>query len=197
MIKVAITGNIGAGKTTFANLLIEKGFVVVNADKLAKDLMNSNVQLKKSLVKNFGDDIYKNSILDSKLLSQRVFFTEEKTKLLNRIVHPVVIKEIENIFSKNQNQKFIFVEAALIFEAKMEKMFDYVIVIAADEELRIKRGMENLKISEDEIRVRMKAQITQEEKITKGDFAFQNNGTIEELKIKAELFLSLVKVRDD
>ena len=79
----------------------------------------------------------------------------------------------------------------------MEKMFDYVIVIAADEELRIKRGMENLKISEDEIRVRMKAQITQEEKITKGDFAFQNNGTIEELKIKAELFLSLVKVRDD
>ncbi|MBA4250328.1 MAG: dephospho-CoA kinase [Chlorobiaceae bacterium] len=197
MIKVAITGNIGAGKTTFANLLIEKGFVVVNADKLAKDLMNSNVQLKKSLVKNFGDDIYKNSILDSKLLSQRVFFSEEKTKLLNRIVHPVVIKEIENIFSKNQNQKFIFVEAALIFEAKMEKMFDYVIVIAADEELRIKRGMENLKISEDEIRVRMKAQITQEEKITKGDFAFQNNGTIEELKIKAELFLSLVKVRDD
>ena len=124
MIKVAITGNIGAGKTTFANLLIEKGFVVVNADKLAKDLMNSNVQLKKSLVKNFGDDIYKNSILDSKLLSQRVFFSEEKTKLLNRIVHPVVIKEIENIFSKNQNQKFIFVEAALIFEAKMEKMLD-------------------------------------------------------------------------
>lgn len=197
MIKVAITGNIGAGKTTFANLLIEKGFLVINADSLAKDLMNSNVQLKKSLVKNFGDDIYKNSILDSKLLSQRVFFSEEKTKLLNRIVHPVVIKEIENIFSKNQNQKFIFVEAALIFEAKMEKMFDYVIVIAADEELRIKRGMENLKISEDEIRVRMKAQITQEEKITKGDFAFQNNGTIEELKIKAELFLSLVKVRDD
>ncbi|MDP1995413.1 MAG: dephospho-CoA kinase, partial [Ignavibacteria bacterium] len=111
---------------------------------------------------------------------------------LNELVHPVVIKEINELMKLHRKEKIIFVEAALIFEAKMENLFDYIVLISADEKIRIERTIQREKISSEEVKRRMKFQIPDELKKEKSDFTFYNNGTLGELEQKANLLLQLL-----
>ena len=93
MLKIGITGGIGSGKSTVANLFEVLGIPVYNADLAAKRLMNEDVALKEKIKQQFGDDVYKNEKLDNKYLAQIVFSSEEKLHLLNSIVHPATIND--------------------------------------------------------------------------------------------------------
>ncbi|MCK9209317.1 MAG: dephospho-CoA kinase [Ignavibacteriaceae bacterium] len=192
LLKVAITGGIGSGKSTFADFLSAKGYPVIKADILAKKLYVTNEQLKRKIIAEFGNEVYPNGIFDRVALYQKAFINDEKIKLLNEIVHPVVIDEIKKIISRYEEEEIVFVEAALIFEAKMENLFDYVVVITAEEYVRILRTAEREKIPDEEIKQRMKYQISDEAKKEKADFTFYNNGTIAELEQKANLLLQLI-----
>ncbi|MDP3150595.1 MAG: dephospho-CoA kinase [Ignavibacteria bacterium] len=192
LLKVAITGGIGSGKSTFANLMLAKGYPVIKADILAKELYVTNEELKQKVIAEFGDEVYPDGSFDRIALYQKAFRDEEKVKKLNALVHPVVIKEINKLMSFHQNEKIVFVEAALIFEANMEKLFDYVILITADEKIRIDRTMKRENISSYEVKQRMKYQMPDEIKKEKSDFTFYNDGTVAELEQKANLLLQLL-----
>jgi len=195
LLKIGITGGIGSGKSTFADLLAAKGYSVIKADFLAKELYVTNEQLKQKIIAEFGKDIYPKGIFDRVALYKKAFVTEEKIKRLNQLVHPIVIDEIKKLFLQNKKDEIIFVEAALIFEAEMETLFDHVVLITADENIRIARTAERDNVPASEIKQRMKYQILDEVKKDQADFTFFNNCTLQELEQKANLLLQLLSIQ--
>jgi len=193
ILKVGITGGIGSGKSLFCSYLEEKKYRVINADYLAKDLIQKDEKIKSLIIKEFGDKAFKNGKLDKKFLAEHVFSDPLKVQIINSIVHPAVIKNIESIFnSLAAIEKIVFVEAALIYEAEMESMFDYIALINADEEIRVKRKTKGSKMTSEEFEKRNSNQIPDEEKSKRADFVFKNNGTLAELKKQSELFLTVL-----
>lgn len=192
-IRVAITGGIGTGKSTVVNFIKEKGYTVIEADPLAKKLMETDKQIINKIKKQFGNEVYINNKLNTKYLAEKVFSNNESVKIINSIVHPVVIKTINEMFENNfKDENIIFVEAALIYEAKMEKYFDYVIVVYSDLENRISRIKQRDNSKEEEISRRMENQLDDEEKKKKADFVIYNNDSLDELKIKVNFLINLL-----
>ncbi|HEY2647774.1 MAG TPA: dephospho-CoA kinase [Puia sp.] len=175
MLKVGLTGGIGSGKTTVAQIFEVLSIPVYYADSAARELMNNDPELKKKIISSFGTNAYKNGELDRSYLGSVVFPDKEKLNLLNSIVHPVTIRESEN-WMKNQKAPFAIKEAALIFEAGLEKHLDYVIGVTAPESLRMERVVERDHISKEKVLDRIRNQMDEKEKINRCDFVIQNDG---------------------
>src|ERR1700694_4666343 len=148
MLKIGLTGGIGSGKTTVAQIFEVLSIPVYYADQAAKDLMNQDRGLKKQLISAFGSEVYKEGMLDRSYLSAMVFADVEKLALLNSYVHPVTLRHAAE-WMNNQQTAYAIKEAALIFEAGLEKFFDYIIGVTAPESLRIKRVMKRDHITEE------------------------------------------------
>lgn len=190
---VAVTGGIGSGKTEFCASLAEKGFPVINADKKAKDILLRNESVRKKIISAFGKDAYGDSGVNTAYLAEKVFSNPEGVSKINSIVHPAVIKEIEQEIKEfSKNNRYVFVEAALIFEAEMEEMFDYVVLITAPVETRIKRVLQKGNMTEADVRKRIENQIPDEDKKEWADFSFENNQGLEELKQKAGFLITIL-----
>lgn len=193
--KVAITGGIGSGKSLFSSFLEDMGYPVLKADPLAKEIMNTNKDVREKIISAFGKEAY---LLDGKgkinreFIAKTAFTSIDKINLLNNIVHPVVIDELKRFLSSKYEKNVVFVEAALIFEAKIEKLFHYIILLTADESIRIERTMQRDKSNRNAIQQRIKMQIPDEKKKFKSHFVISNNGTIEELKKSAEMILNIL-----
>ena len=189
-IRVAITGGIGSGKSTFANYLASKGYVVINADDISKDILASDESIIKKVIKEFGRDSYKDGKLNKKFIAAQVFSDPNKLNKLNSILHPRVLQKIDTLIEKKyKDDKFVFIEAALIYEAEIEKLFDFVVLVAADFNIRLKRSVESGKFTEDDFINRDNNQIPQEEKEKRADFIFSNNKSKKDLIKKADLLL--------
>lgn len=193
---VAVTGGIGSGKTEFCTFLAEKGFPVINADKKAKDILFKNESVKKKIIAAFGPGAYGSSGgVNTEYLAEKVFSNPENVSKINSIVHPAVIKEIDlEVKEFAKKHKFVFVEAALIYEASMEEMFNYVVLITAPAEERVKRVLQKGRMTEEAVRKRMDSQIPDEEKKEWADFTFENNQGLDELKKKADFLISLLNL---
>ncbi|HEY6906334.1 MAG TPA: dephospho-CoA kinase [Ignavibacteriaceae bacterium] len=190
-IKIAITGSIGSGKSAFADFIREAGYTVINADIISKEILAANADVKEQVVKSFGKESFNGNEINRKYLAEKVFSNPESVMIINSILHPLVIRKINELMTDELKVKDkIFVEAALIYEADMEDMFNYVVLISADKEVRYKRKSGELSLIEFE--KRDANQIPDEEKKKRADFIFVNNGTIEDLKGKARLLLSLL-----
>jgi dephospho-CoA kinase len=174
MIRVGLTGGIGSGKTTVAKIFELLGVPVYYADDAAKRIMNEDEELKLAIKKQFGDASYKNNELDRTYLSSKVFNDPVQLEKLNSLVHPATIRDAGNWMNK-QKTPYTIKEAALIFESGAAEQLDYVIGIYASIETRIKRTMERDKISEDEIKKRMNAQLDEKIKLKLCDFILQND----------------------
>jgi dephospho-CoA kinase len=187
--KIAITGNIGSGKSTFANFAQQAGYPVFYADQVSKNILDSDENVKSLIEKEFGKDALKNGKPNKTFLAQLVFSDPEKLKKLESILHPKVIKETKKFFQDfSKTNKAIFVEAALIYEADMENMFDYVVLITSERNLRLERKVKS-GLNEQDFNKRESNQISEEEKKKRADFIFSNNLSKEELKIKFNLLL--------
>ena len=125
---IGLTGGIGSGKSTVLKLFKNLGIRTYSADISAKQLVNSDEKLIDLIKTSFGNNIYKDNILDSKKLSKIVFGNTEKLKLLNSIIHPVVALDFKNFLEIN-NDDYIVKEAAIIFETKSESNYDKIILI--------------------------------------------------------------------
>jgi len=193
-IKIGLTGGIGSGKSTVADFLRSKGIPVLDADAIAKDIMNSNDSVKEKLVAEFGKETYLNGMLNKEFLSSEIFISPKKIEKINSIVHPVVIKTLTYKMEKALGTNdVVLAEAALIFEAEMEDMFDYIFVITADEETRIARVMERSNLTREEVVRRIKNQIEEKEKIAAADFVFFNNEGKENLFENVLFVINLLK----
>jgi dephospho-CoA kinase len=175
MLKVGLTGGIGSGKTTVAQIFEVLSIPVYYADPAARDLMNKDPELKKKIIASFGAEVYKNDELDRSYLGSVVFPDTEKLNLLNSIVHPITIRDSEN-WMKNQKTSYAIKEAALIFEAGLETHLDYVIGVTAPESLRIQRVIERDHIPIEKVLDRLRHQMDEKVKISRCDFVIYNDG---------------------
>ncbi len=192
---VGITGSIGSGKSEFTRLAQQSGFPVLRADDLSKEILQNNPEVRKQVIKKFGKEAFLNNQPNKKYLAEIVFSNPDKLRELERILHPLVIKEIE----KHKKEVFkehniLFVESALIYEADLEKHFDFVVLITADREIRLKRKLAQGMTEEDFLKREMN-QIPDDEKRKRADFIFINNSSIDDLKTKFNLLLTLISVK--
>ena len=153
------------------------GFEVINADKLYHGIYNKNKVLRNKIKKEFGT-------LNRNEIKKIVFNDYKKLKKLNEITHPIIIKGIKNKIQEIQKNKNdgvkIALDVPLLIEAKMQNMFDKIVVVKCDEKTQIKRLLKKGKHSEEEIKNIIKSQMPIEEKIKYADFVVDNSKSIEE-----------------
>lgn len=191
---VAITGGIGSGKSTFAKFLAEYGHPVILADDISKKILANDPVVRNEIVTEFGAESYLGKQINKKFLANEIFSDPNKLKKINSILHPRVREKIYSTSKEYFKTKdIVFVEAALIFESKIEKIYDFVVLIIADKKLRMKRATKDKKISEKDFIQRNENQLDDEAKKKKADFIFINNGSKAELKQKAILLSNLLK----
>ena len=193
-IKVAVTGNIGSGKSTFTKFLFEAGYPVILADDISKEILAGDPEVRKEVVNEFGAESFLGNKINKRYIADNIFSDPKKLKKINSILHPRVRKRIDYLSLEYfKTNDIVFVEAALIFESKIEKMYDYVVLITADKNLRMKRSTVTKKISEEDFIKRDNNQLKEDLKKKKADFTFINNGSKDELKDKAILLANLLK----
>lgn len=174
MLKIGITGGIGSGKTTVAQVFEVLGIPVYNADKAAKRLMNEDEALKEKIKQQFGNDVYKNEKLDNKHLAQIVFSSEEKLNILNSMVHPATINDA-NAWMLKQSTPYTLKEAALLFESGAAELLDYVIGVWAPAPLRLQRVMQRDNSNREEVMARMNRQMDEDIKMKLCNFIITND----------------------
>lgn len=186
MIKYAITGNIASGKTAVENILRQKEFNVLDTDIVAHYLLENEALM--SVTETFGTEILTNGRPDRLKLAEIVFNNAEKRKILENIIHPLVKEKILLFFEENKSEKAVFVSVPLLFEAGMEDIFDKIILVVADDELRLERLMARNGLERNDALRRIKSQMSQFEKFEKSDYVFHNNGEIDNLKNQVDDF---------
>lgn len=174
ILRVGLTGGIGSGKSTAAQIFEILGIPVYYADTEAKRLMDTDEDLKAGIIKLFGTKAYPDDRLDRKYISSIVFSGPEKLESLNAIVHPAIKKDAES-WMLSQTTPYAIHEAALIFEANVNERLDYVIGVSSPEELRIQRVMNRDAVSRDEVMSRMNRQMDETIKMSKCDHLLIND----------------------
>lgn len=174
MLRIGITGGIGSGKSTVAQIFNVLGIPVYSSDDAAKRLMNEDKELKNNIVKSFGKESYSNGKLNRKYLAEQAFRDRTKIELLNSLVHPATIKDAIGWMEK-QTAPYVIKEAALIFESGSDKFLDAVIGVKSPLSLRIERTMKRNNVTANEIEARIKLQMDEDEKMALCDYIIVND----------------------
>ncbi len=185
MITIGLTGGIGSGKTTVSKYLENKGYNIIDADKVAKDILQPGRPTTKKIIKEFGSDIVdKYGKLKRKHLASIVFKNKEKENLINEITHSEIKKKIfENLakIKATELDGIVFIDAPLLFETGMDRLCDEVWLIISNVEERIERVIQRDAIREEDVLRRMNSQMGDKEKMKLATIIIENFGTKEEL----------------
>lgn len=192
MLRVGLTGGIACGKSTVAEMLVRRGAHFLSADKLAHQLYAPDTVVYNELIRAFGNGILgADGSIDRAKLAKAVF--PDRVDELNAIVHPAVIEAQKRWMSEvelDDPHGVAVVEAALIFEAGVEKDFDKIIVVTCGSEQKIERFARRMALALDQARIeverRSAAQLTDEEKKRRADYVIANSGSIEEMEQEVE-----------
>jgi dephospho-CoA kinase len=176
MIKVGITGGIGSGKTTICEVFKTLGVPVFHADTVAKQLQDSDPEIKDGLRSLFGKKIYSlEGRLNRPKLAKLIFGDKQLLEKVNSVIHPKVRKSFIDWSNVNKDYFYGLYEAAILFESGYYKDCDFNILVIADESLRIDRVAERNGLIKSEIENRIKNQLSDEVKIPLADFVIQNS----------------------
>lgn len=174
MLKIGLTGGIGTGKTTVANIFKVLGIPVFDADSVAKQVMENDLHLREQITKQFGDLTFQDGKLNRTYLASIVFKDPYQLALLNAMVHPITLQAAED-WMKLQTAPYAIKEAALIFEAGAGAGLDLIIGVTAPTAIRIQRVMHRDGISRQAVLERMDKQIDESIKMRLCDFVIQND----------------------
>jgi len=174
MLKVAITGGIGSGKSLVCQVFKTLGIPIFNADAVSNQLVEHDTGLKASIIKLFGKEAYINNNYNRKYIAHIVFNQAEKLKALNELIHPKAIEAAKQWFEKQQTP-YAIKEAAILFESKAEQDIDIIIGVTAPEQIRIERVMQRIGCSKDEVIKRMQQQMPEDEKMKKCNYIIHND----------------------
>jgi len=196
---VGLTGGIVGGKSTVASMFRDLGAKIIDADRLGHSVILPYKPAWKKIVKLFGEEILRNDLtIDREKLGKIVFGDQALLKKLNEITHPEIIKLIKKEINLAKNKthnhgKILIIDAALIYEAKIDRLMDKIIVVYIDENEQIKRLIKRNNLSKDEASQRVKSQIPMKEKIKMADYVIDNNDTLDKTKEQVEtIWQSLV-----
>lgn len=190
MLKVAVTGGLACGKSSVAAMLREKGCEVVDADQLGHQVIEPGGPAYQAVLQAFGSDLADTEgRLQRPLLAQRVFGRPDLVARLNSIVHPAIMAAVEQRcreFARRNPRGILVVDAALVFEAGVEKDFRKIIVVDCPPEQQVVRFVSRGLGTEEEARRRMASQLPKEEKLRRADFVVDASGTLEETRRQVE-----------
>ena len=183
---IGLTGQTGAGKSTFAEMLKEKGYYIIDTDILARKAVESRAVIDQ-LCKCFGGDILRNGVLDRRELARRAFSSPEKTELLNSVTHPEIIRlTVEEIHrAEAENAKAAVVDAPVLFECALAEICDFTVCVTAPEEERISRIMARDSISREDALLRISAQKPEKYYLEKSDIIIKN-GKNDDMRLQLE-----------
>jgi dephospho-CoA kinase len=176
MIVLGITGGIGSGKSTICKIFASMGIPVNDADTLAKNIIVSDADLKKSIIEHFGEEAYlADGTYNRAYISEIVFNDKSKLEVLNKLVHPKVIEHGNIWASKYAHVPYVIKEAALMIESGSYKHNHYTLVVESPLDLRLKRICSRDKINEEQALRKISTQLSDEERRAKADLIIYNN----------------------
>ena len=185
MFIVALTGGIGSGKSAAGDFFEDLGAVVVDADQLAREVVERGTDGFDELVATFGDEILTNGVLDRSKLGAIVFANPSELKKLEAIIHPRVSEAFDEIIDESPSDSVVIYQIPILVETAGRERFDYVITVEADLEIRKsrlkERGMKGY-----EIEARIKAQASDADRAKIADAIFNNDGDLDQLLRQAE-----------
>ena len=191
MVQIAVTGNIGCGKTTICQMMENEGVPVYYSDVHAKQLMNQNESLIDSIKERFGKESYYDGMLNRKWIASIVFDDATALNDLNNLVHPVVQKDYLNWLSQ-QTKDIVAYESAILIEHGNQGDFDFVILVQCPEKIRSVRIQKRDGLTLDEVQARTRFQLQEEEKIKYADYLIENT-SLEEAKQQLSTVISSIR----
>lgn len=174
---IGLTGLTGAGKSTVAQKLMAYGCYHIDADKVAREVINSNENVKNKLKERFGDDVINSDGTTNRpLLATRAFADEESTNALNEITHPAVTEEIKSIIKDMEEVGYrgVIIDAIALFESGEDALCDFTVAVIAPKEIRLERIMKRDNLTEEKALERINAQKDESFFTKKADFVLWN-----------------------
>ena len=178
--RVGLSGGLGSGKSTVARMLADHGAVVIDADTVAREVVEPGTSGFDAVVARFGDAVVADGRLDRAALARIVFSDERARADLNAIVHPLVARRSEELSAAAPQGAVVVYDVPLLVESGRSERYDVVVIVLASEQVRLDRlaarGMD-----EADARSRIAAQASDEQRMAAADVLIQNDGTIDEL----------------
>ncbi|MBM6617502.1 dephospho-CoA kinase [Bacillus suaedaesalsae] len=183
-VTIGLTGGIASGKSTVSSMLRELEFPIIDADVIAREVVEVGEEAYHSIVDAFGDEIIRqDGSIDRAKLGAIVFNSEEMRKTLNSIVHPAVRKrmiELKETYLSENNA--VVLDIPLLFESQLTYMVDKTLLVYVDPDTQLQRLMNRNQLSKEEALARIHSQLPLADKINRSDEVINNNGTIKETK---------------
>ena len=184
--KVGLTGGIGAGKSTVADLFSQKGAVVIRSDELARQVIEPQTPGFQQVIDRFGKDfINSEGYIDRAKLAQIVFQDDAALKDLEKIVHPLVRSKTNQIIDQHTSETIIVNEIPLLLEKKMESLFDFLVIVISSEKNRLER-LAQRGLTTEQATARMAKQVSDDERKAAADFLIVNDGNLDQLEADVE-----------
>lgn len=192
--RVALTGNIGAGKSAVGEYLRTKGIKVIDTDILAREIVEPGKKAWFEIVRSFGYEVLaENDVIDRKRLGDIVFNDKDKKCELEKITHLAIWEQLSE---KMSQESLVVAEIPLLFEAGWQDRFEKVILVKADDALRLQRIMERDKLSEEDAKKRLNSQMSQEIKEKMSDYVINNSGEwLDTVRQIEEIWQSIMEVK--
>lgn len=195
-IVIGLTGQTGAGKSTVSNAMKKCGCAVIDADKIAREVVEPKTDCLKMLTKAFGCDIInEDGTLNRKKLAEKAFSSKENTKLLNEITHPYIIRltkqRIAEFFARGYN--IVVFDAPQLFESGSDKLCDIIVSVTASQKCRLERIISRDGISEKQVLARMRVQLSEEYFRKHSDYIINGEQDINAVISEAENLVQALK----
>ncbi len=184
--KVGLTGGIGAGKSTVADLFSQKGAVVIRSDELARQVIEPQTPGFQQVIDRFGKDLLNaEGYIDRAKLAQMVFKDDAALKDLENIIHPLVRSKTNQIIDQHTSETIIVNEIPLLLEKKMESLFDFLVIVISSEKNRLER-LVHRGLTAEQATARMAKQVSDEQRKAAADFLIVNDGNLDQLEADVE-----------
>ena len=184
--KVGLTGGIGAGKSTVADLFAQRGAVVIRADELARQVIEKSTSGFSQVVSRFGESILDtNGKINRAKLAAIVFNDQESLTELENIIHPLVREKSNQIVNEQTPETIIVNEIPLLLEKGMQPLFDFLVIVISSEKNRLARLI-NSGFTKEQVLARMSKQVDDETRKASADFLIVNDGNLDQLEVDVE-----------
>ncbi|KAB8185423.1 dephospho-CoA kinase [Microbispora catharanthi] len=187
MLRVGLTGGIGSGKSEVSRRLAARGAVVVDADKIAREVVEPGTPGLAEIVEAFGENVIRpDGTLDRERLGAIVFADAEKLKVLNGIVHPKVGERSEQLQREAPDDAVVVYDVPLLAENNLAPLYDVVIVVDTPDEVRLERLLRFRGMPEADARARIAAQASREDRLRIADIVIRNEGSLDDLDAQVD-----------